>query len=120
MKIYNYLNGLFYVLYGLYGTFLPSGMAKIMGWAPNLLGLHQLRAVSFVIAALGLILCLTTSQNRDQKLITMMIIFVTLAFAAGRCLGLILDGAGPMQTYYELGFEIFWAALGAALIWKAK
>ena len=120
MKFYNYLNGIFYALYGLFGTLIPISMAKLMGWTPSLLGLHQIRATSFVMAALGIILCLITSQNRDQKLITMVLIFVTLSFAAGRCLGLIIDGAGPIQTYYEIGFEIFWSTLGALLIYRSK
>lgn len=119
MKIFNLLNGIFYLLYGLYGVFMPKGMAEIMGWTPDLLGLHQLRAISCAMAALGAILLLVTTQNRDQKLITMMIVFVTLSFAAGRCIGILLDGTGPMQTNYEIGFEVIWSAIGAFLIWRS-
>ena len=31
MKIFNYLNGIFYVLYGLFGAFMPKSMAGLMG-----------------------------------------------------------------------------------------
>ncbi len=120
MKIYNYLNGAFFVLYGLFGALLPLKMAAIMGWDPSLLGMHQIRAICMAMMAAGILLCLFISQNRDQRLITMSIIFVMLAFAAGRCLGLLLDGSGPMQTYYELGFEIFWAAVGWLLMSRQK
>ncbi|WP_418152504.1 DUF4345 family protein [Litorimonas sp. RW-G-Af-16] len=117
MKIFNYINGIFYVLYGLFGAALPRSMADIMGWDLSLLGLHQTRAISCAMAALGAILLLVISQGRDQKLITMMIIFVTLSFAAGRCIGILVDGAEPSQTVYEIIFEICLAALGAGLIW---
>lgn len=120
MKIYNYLNGGFYVIFGLFGALVPLKLAALMGWTPDLLGMHEIRAAFFAIAALGVLLCLFVSQNRDQRLITMSLIFVTLALAAGRCLGLLLDGTGPMQTYYELGFEIIWSGIGWLLMSRSK
>ena len=116
MKIYNYLNGIFYILYGLFGAFLPLKMAVLMGWELSLLGLHQVRAVSLVMASLGLMSVLYASKAADQKPITLAIIFVTLSFMAGRFLGLVIDGAGPMQTYHEIGVEIIWAGIGFFLL----
>jgi len=116
MKIYNYVNGIFYILYGLFGTFLPLKMAKLMGWELSLLGLHQMRAISLVMASLGLISLLYTHKTSDQKPLTLAIIFITLSFMAGRFLALILDGAGPRQTYHEIGIEIIWAGLGIFLL----
>ena len=116
MKIYNYINGIFYILYGLFGAFLPLKMADLMGWELSLLGLHQMRAISVVMASLGLMSLLYASKAVDQKPLTLAIIFVTLSFMAGRFLGLLLDGAGPMQTYHEIGIEIIWAGLGAFLL----
>ncbi len=116
MKIYNYLNGIFYILYGLFGAFLPLKMAALMGWELSLLGLHQVRAISLVMASLGLMSVLYVSKATDQKPLTLAIIFITLSFMAGRFLGLIFDGAGPMQTYQEIGIEIIWAGLGYFLL----
>ena len=120
MKIFNYLNGIFYVLFGLYGTILPQGMAKLMGWELTLLGFHEMRAVNLVMAALGAILCLYTKKLTDQKPLTLAIIFVTLSFFTGRLLGIILDGAGPVQTYQEMGIEAVVIALAAFLYKRGK
>ncbi len=116
MKIYNGLNGLFYILYGLFGAFLPLNMAKLMGWELSLLGLHQMRAISVVMAVMGLMCCLYAQKLSDQKPLTLAIILVTLGFMAGRFLGLSIDGAGPMQTYHEIGVEIIWAGFGLFLL----
>ena len=116
MKLYNSLNGLFFILYGLFGAFLPLKMAALMGWELSLLGLHQVRAISVVMAALGLMCVLYARKLLDQKPLTLAIIFVTLSFMAGRFLGLILDGLGPLQTYHEIGVEIIWAGLGLFLL----
>ena len=115
MKFFNYLNGIFYVLFGLYGTSLPQRMANFMGWELSLLGFHQVRAISLVMAALGAMLCLYTSKLNDQKPLTLAIIFVTLSFLTGRLLGLVFDGVGPVQTYQEIGLEVFVIALGVFL-----
>lgn len=115
MKVFNYLNGIFYVLYGLCGAFLPKFMAGLMGWEPNLLGLHQIRAMWLLLAGLGIMCLLYTSKLNDQKPMTLAIIFATLSILTGRLLGLVLDGSGPTQTYQEIGLEIFVIALGTFL-----
>lgn len=120
MRIFNYLNGTFYVLYGLFGAFMPKSMAGLMGWEPSLLGLHQIRAIWLAVAAIGLLLCLYSRQSTDQKPITLAIIFVTLSFMCGRFLGLLLDGTGPIQTYQEIGLEVFVVLLGTFLIKRGK
>jgi hydrogenase/urease accessory protein HupE len=113
LKLFNYLNGVFYVCYGLFGLFQPKTMASAMGWEPSLLGLHEVRAIWAAVAAIGVLLCLNISQNRDQRLIAMMLIFITLSFAAGRLIGILLDGAGPQLTYMELALEAFTVTFGA-------
>lgn len=115
MKVFTLLNGAFYVLYGLYGAIVPMGMAKLMGWTPNLLGLHQIRAVCVAMAALGFLAVMTAGKIKDQRPLVLVFIALTLAFATGRLLGLVVDGAGPMQTYYEIGFEIVIALVGFIL-----
>ena len=87
MKIYNGLNGLFYILYGLFGAFLPLNMAELVGWELSLLGLHQMRAISVVMAVMGLMCCLYAQKLSDPKPLTLAIILVTLGFMAGRFLG---------------------------------
>lgn len=120
MKLYNYLNGIFYVLYGLFGAFVPKSMAGLMGWEPSLLGLHQIRAISCAMFAIGALMCFYISDRKDQRLITLTIIFVTLAFMTGRFLGLLLDGSGPVQTYKEIGIEVVVVALGTFLYKRGK
>lgn len=115
MKFFNILNGVFYLLYGLYGAFMPKSMAMLMGWEPSLLGLHQIRAMWMLLAGLGIMCLLYTSKITNQKPMTLAIIFVTLSFLTGRLLGLVLDGTGPVQTYQEMGLEVVVIALGAFL-----
>ncbi len=119
LKIFNSINGVFYTVYGFWGALMPMGMAGVMGWTPNLLGLHQIRAVSMVMGLIGLYILWGAIKLEQQRLLVLMIIGATLAFAAGRFLGLIFDGAGPLslvgQTYGEIGFELFWSLLGYIL-----
>ena len=115
LKLYNLANGWFYLIYGLYGAIAAGAMARLMGWDPSLLGLHEIRALWMATAAAGAAMILYALKKADQKYLTLLLILVTLALASGRLLGLVLDGAGPQQTYYELGFEIFWAGLGYIL-----
>jgi len=115
MTFFNYLNGIFYMFFGLYGTILPQRMADFMGWELSLLGLHETRAISLVMVSLGAMLCLYTNKLKDPKPLTLAIIFVTLSFLTGRLLGIIIDGAGPVQTYQEIGLEIIVIALGLIL-----
>ena len=86
-----------------------------MGWDSSLLGLHQIRAMWFLLAGLGAMCLLYTSKLTDQKPMTLAIIFATFSILTGRFLGLIIDGAGPMQTYQEMGLEVFIIALGTFL-----
>lgn len=120
MKIFNYLNGLFFIGFGLYGTCLPEAMGNFMGWELSLLGLHEMRAVFLFMAALGAMLCFYTKKLNDQKPLTLAIIFAMLSFLTGRLLGLILDGAGPVQTYQEMGIEIVVITLGVFLYKRGK
>jgi len=116
LKVFALLNGGFYVLYGLFGAFMPQNMLKLMGWTANQLGLHQIRAVSLAMTAIGLIICAAALRMADLVPLTLAIILLTLGFLTGRLLGLVLDGAGPQQTYAEIGIEIVVIALGVFLI----
>lgn len=120
MKIYGLLNGFFYIFYGLYGVFMPKTMARdVMGWTPDLLGLHQIRAVWMALIGMGAI-CVVCALKSDRVALTKAIMLITLCFMLGRILGLILDGAGPTQTYVEIGIEVVWIGLGAFLLSRHK
>lgn len=115
MKIFALLNGAFYILYGLYGLFLPTRITKIMGWTPDLLGLHQVRAIWAATAGAGVIITMVALQGNLTQL-TKAIILMTACFFIGRVVGLVLDGAGPRQTYFEMGLEVVIVAWGLFLL----
>ena len=118
-KLFVVLNTGFYTLYGLYGALLPHGMAGLMGWTPDLLGLHQIRAISMAMAVMGVFAALSATKTTDHKPLVLAFIALTLAFAAGRFLGLFFDGTGPTQTYGEIALEIFCASIGYLALRKA-
>jgi len=120
LKIFGLLNGGFYVLYGLFGAFMPRKMLELMGWSANQLGMHQIRAVSVAMAAIGLIICAAALKMSDLVPLALAIMLLTMGFLAGRLLGIVLDGAGPQQTYVEIGIEIVVIALGAFLISRVQ
>jgi len=112
-KLFNFLNGAFYVLFGLYWAFQPGALAELFGWeATGVLGMHELRAYGMFFFGFGMIILGVVMRRFDQRPVVLGLMFLTMAFFAGRCLGLILDGAGPMLTYYEMGLEIFVIAFG--------
>ena len=120
MKIYGLINGMFYILYGLYGTIMPKRLSsEVMGWTPDLLGLHQIRAMWMGLVGIGVI-CVLVAIRGNIRALTQAIVFATLCFMAGRLLGLVLDGTGPQQTYVEIAVEVVVASLGLILLYRAK
>ena len=120
MKAYGLLNGFFYIFYGFYGLLFPKLIAaETLGWTPDLLGLHQIRALWTASIGAGII-CVYTALKGNLPALTKAIIIITLCFMFGRILGLLLDGAGPRQTYLEIGIEIIWSAIGLILLSRAK
>ena len=120
MKIYGLINGIFYILYGLYGTLLPKRLSReVMGWTPDLLGLHQIRAMWMGLLGVGVI-CILTALRGNTRPLTQAIVFATLCVMAGRLLGLVLDGTGPQQTYVEIAIEVVVVGLGLILLYRAK
>ena len=112
-KLFNFLNGAFYVLFGLYWAFMPTKLANMFGWeAPSVLGMHELRAYGMFFFAFGMIILGVVMRRMDQRPVVLGLIFITMAFFAGRLLGIILDGPGPMLTYYEMGLEVFTIVFG--------
>jgi len=120
MKYYAIINGAFYILYGLYGLFMPQRLAsKVMGWTPDLLGLHQIRAMWTASIGMGII-CILVALNGNLTALTKAIILITSCFLIGRVFGLVLDGTGPQQTYFEIGLEVVWIAIGLFLLSRVQ
>lgn len=120
MKIYAYINALFCIFYGLYGVLMPAHLGKyVTGWTPDLLGLHQIRATWMSYVGLGIVIFVVANKGHLVGL-TKAIVFLTLCFTAGRFVALIMDGAGPVQTYGEIGVEFTSAAIGLILLARAK
>ena len=112
-KLFNALNGGFYVLFGLFWAFQPASIGKAFGWdVSSLLGMHEMRAYGMCFFAIGMIILGVVMRRMDQRPVVLGIIFITLAFLTGRLLGLVLDGAGPMLTYYEMGLEVIVITFG--------
>ena len=120
LKFFVGLNGVFYVLYGLYGALRPAAMADAMGWTPSLLGLHEVRAIWTAVAAAGLIILWTLRHAADLVPVVKAIMLVTAAFFVGRVLGLVLDGAGPQLTYIEMGLEVVIVLWGFVILRRVK
>lgn len=119
-KVFVILNAVFYTVYGLFGAFMPHPMAGLLGWTPDLLGLHQIRAISMAMATMGALAWMTSLKRTDHTPLVLTFIALTLAFAAGRFLGLILDGTGPSQTYGEIAFELVWSSVGYIALRKSR
>ena len=118
MKIYAIINSLFYVMFGLYGLFMPAQMAASFGWTPDILGLHEIRAIWTAFIGIGIVSCMIFQKGFLRDLVKA-IIFLTLCFMLGRIIGLALDGTGPRLTYIEIGVEIIWAGIGLILLRRA-
>ena len=120
MKTYGLLNGLFYIIFGLCGVLMPDLLAlEAMGWKPDLLGLHQIRAMWMASIGFGII-CIVMAQRGDRAALTKGIVLITLCFLSGRVIGLIVDGVGPMQTHVEIAVEAVWAGIGILLLSRNK
>lgn len=119
MKIYSLINGVFYILYGMIGLFMPTRIADAMGWTPELLGLHQVRAIWAALIGIGII-CVQLALKGSTRQLVKAIVFLTFCFMIGRLFGLALDGIGPQLTYIEIGIEIFWGGLGLLLLSRSK
>ena len=119
MKFYGIINGVFYILYGMIGLFFPARIADAMGWIPELLGLHEVRAIWAALIGAGII-CIQIALKGSTRQLTKAIVFLTFCFMVGRFLGLLLDGFGPTLTYIEIGIEIIWGGLGLLLLARSK
>ncbi len=121
LKLFNGLNGIFYLAWGVWGVFSPHESAKLMGWDVNtLLGMHEMRATWAAFAMLGLAIMFASLGKNQQRGTAFAIVMGTSGLFIGRSLALILDGAGPSRTYMELAVEAFIIVLGLFLLRRAQ
>lgn len=121
LKLFNGANGLFYLLWGIWGAIYPVKSAELMGWEANsLLGLHEMRATWASFAMLGLVILLKGLDDKTARGAAFAIIMATAGLFLGRLLALGIDGAGPDRTYMELGIEAVIIILGAFLLRRTR
>jgi len=121
LKLFNGLNGLFYLLWGAWGVVYPQKSAALMGWDVNsLLGSHGLRAIWGAFAMLGVAILYKGLKEGAIRGTAYAIIMATAGLFLGRLLAILMDGAGPSRSYIELGVEAVVVLLGVFLIRQSK
>lgn len=121
IKVFNGLNGVFYLLWGSWGVIDPVKNAAFMGWEPTeLLGMHELRATWAAFAMLGVAILHMGLKGSAERGTAYAITMGTAGLFLGRLLAIGMDGAGPQRTYMELGVEAVVVLLGLLLLRKSK
>lgn len=121
IKLFNGLNGVFYLLWGAWGTVFPKKSADLMGWDANtLLGVHEMRATWAAFAMVGLAILHMGLNESAARGTAYGIVMATAGLFLGRLLALLMDGTGPQRTYMELGIEAVVVLLGIYLLRKSK
>lgn len=121
LKLFNGLNGLFYLLWGAWGTVFPKKSAELMGWDANtLLGLHEMRATWAAFALVGVAILHKGLSDTAARGTAYAIIMATAGLFLGRLLAVFMDGSGPQRTYAELGIEAVIVILGIILLKRSE
>ena len=117
LKLFNGLNGLFYLLWGAWGTVYPAKNAALMGWDANtLLGLHEMRATWAAFAMMGVAILHMGLKDSALRGTAYAIVMGTAGLFLGRLLALLMDGTGPQRSYVELGVEAVIVLVGIYLL----
>jgi len=121
LKLFNGLNGVFYLLWGAWGTVYHKQNAALMGWDANsLLGEHELRATWTAFAMLGVAILHMGLKENAVRGTAYAIVMGTAGLFLGRLLAVLMDGVGPQRTYMELGVEAVIVLLGVFLLKSQK
>ncbi len=121
IKLFNGVNGVFYLLWGAWGTVSPQKSAELMGWdADTVLGLHEMRATWMAIAMLGVAILHKGLKDSSASGTTYAIVMATAGLFLGRALALLMDGVGPTRSYAELGVEALIVIMGLFLLRQSK
>lgn len=110
------LTGVFFVFYGAAFTFFPAEMATLVtGDGPDTAsGIIDLRATyGGMSISVGVIILILAAHGDNLSLALLVTAIVLLAMAAGRVLGIILDGSPNAIMYVYLAAEL--AVSGIAL-----
>ena len=106
--------GLFFIIYGAAFMFAPLAMTTfVTGGAPDTpSAVMDLRATyGGMTMAVGAIMLILGTRATTQSLALLVIALVLLAMAAGRVLGMFLDGEPNTMMYIYLAVEIVGGAL---------
>ena len=105
---------LFFIVYGLGFVFYPAQLADVItGSAPaSASALIDMRATyGGLTVAVGVVFLLLGAREHTVSLSLRAIAVVLLAMAAGRGLGMLLDGAGNVFMWLYLAGEVLFGAL---------
>jgi hypothetical protein len=114
------LTGWFFVLYGFAFALAPIEMSHMVtgGVTDTLSGIIDVRATyGGMSIAVGVVLLLLAKQSSTLSLSLLATAVVLLAMAAGRLLGMVLDGEPNSIMYVYLGAELL---VGTAAIFFRK
>lgn len=118
-KIVVLLTGWFFVLYGLAFTVAPVEMFILVtaGSIDTLSGVIDARATyGGMSVAVGVVLLLLAKQSSTLSLSLLATAVVLLTMAAGRLIGMVVDGEPNLIMYIYLGAELFFGI--AALFFR--
>lgn len=121
LKLFNGLNGIFYLIWGAWGMLKPVDSAILMGWDANtLLGLHEMRATWASFMMLGVAILFIVFRHESQRGVTFALVMGTMGLLIGRTVGLLIDGIGPQRSFAELGIEIVVVLFGFYLLRRSR
>ena len=113
-KLLVWATGLLFFLYGVAFLFAPAEMAVLVtGDSPHTSsGVTDLRATyGGMSVAVGIVLFILASSSDYLRFALLSIAIIMLAMAAGRSLGMVLDGSPNVTMYAYLAAEIVVAGL---------
>ncbi len=121
IKLFNAVNGIFYLLWGAWGAVYPHKSAALMGWdVTKIVGLHEKRATWLFFAMLGVFMLHRGLKDQGAQLTAQLIVFITAGLIMGRTLGLLMDGTDIQRTYILLGIEAAVVLLGLFLLKRTR
>ena len=108
-KLLCIVNALIFIIYGLFYIFVPAEISFYVTESipTTVSGLIDMRATYGGMAvAVGLVLGYLSLKNETLPTVILILLVYMLAMAAGRVLGLVVDGAANNKMYYYLISEI--------------
>jgi len=113
------LNALVFLLYGLAFSVFPEALSRlVVGTAPGTVsGVMDMRATyGGMSVAVGILLLVLASGRKTVRQGLVAVMLLMLSMAAGRLLGMVMDGTGNALMSAYLALEIAMAALVSWLL----